>query len=92
MKYWGGGSLGGSGACSPGNLYQFISKRQSSLARFGKYSHSFKFWRSKVQAEIRTCKESHYKYKVYNMKHHDICKWWKENLAMVLAKQNGVNK
>ena len=29
-------------------LKQFISKRQSSLARFGKYSHSFKFWHNNV--------------------------------------------
>ena len=37
-------------------LKQFISKRQTSLVRYGKYSHSFKFWRNKVQAEIRTCR------------------------------------
>ena len=28
-------------------LKQFISKRQTSLVRYGKYSHSFKFWRNK---------------------------------------------
>ena len=59
-------------------LKQFISKRQSSLGRYGKHSHSFKFWRNKVQAEIRTCKESYYKNKVDNMKDYDISKWWKE--------------
>ena len=57
---------------------KFISKRQSSLARYGKHSHSFKFWRNKVQAEIRTCKESYYKNKVDSMKDYDISKWWKE--------------
>jgi hypothetical protein len=49
-------------------LKQFISKRQTSLVRYGKYSHSFKFWRNKVQAEIRSRKESYYKNKVHNMK------------------------
>ena len=59
-------------------LKQFISKRQTSLVRYGKYSHSFKFWRNKVQAEIRSCKESYYKNKVHNMKDYDVSKWWKE--------------
>ena len=59
-------------------LKQFISKRQTSLVRYGKYSHSFKFWRNKVQAGIRSCKESYYKNKVHNMKDYDVSKWWKE--------------
>ena len=53
-------------------LKQFISKRQTSLVRYGKYSHSFKFWRNKVQVEIRSCKESYYKNKVHNMKDCDV--------------------
>ena len=59
-------------------LKQFISKRQTSLVRYGKYSHPFKFWRNKVQAEIRSCKEYYYKNKVRNMKDYDVSKWWKE--------------
>ena len=39
---------------------------------------TLKFWRNKVQAEIRTCKESYYKNKVDNMKDYDISKSWKE--------------
>ena len=39
---------------------------------------TLKFWRNKVQAEIRTCKESYYKNKVDNMKDYNISKWWKE--------------
>ena len=38
----------------------------------------YKFWRNKVQAEIRPCKESYYKNKVHNMKDYDVSKWWKE--------------
>jgi hypothetical protein len=56
--------------------------------------HSFKFWRNKVQAEIRSCKETYYKNKVHNMKDYDVSKWWKEIKKlgyMVLAKRNGVN-
>lgn len=59
-------------------LKSLISKRQTSLAKYGKQSRVFKIWRNKVQWAVRTCKEVYYKNKVHNIKDHNIFKWWKE--------------
>ena len=59
-------------------LQRFVSKRQASLAKFGKHANSFKFWRNKFQTELKSCKQTYYHNQVHNIKDRDISKWWKE--------------
>ncbi|CAB4017929.1 RNA-directed DNA polymerase from mobile element jockey [Paramuricea clavata] len=60
-------------------IKSLIRKRQTCMAKYGKESSSFKFWRNKVAKSIKKCKESYYKSKVRNLKVTDASKWWRED-------------
>ena len=68
----------------------WIRKRQSCLAKYGKDSSSFKYWRNKVACYIKECKQLYYKSRVSNLKTTNANKWWKEikNLSGMTDKNN----
>ena len=68
----------------------WIRKRQLCMAKYGKDSSSFKFWRNKVASSIKECKKSYYKSRVSNLKNTNANKWWREikNLSGMADKNN----
>ena len=71
-------------------IKSWINKRQKSLARYGKQSPRFKFWRNKVQHAIKQAKSLYYDTKIRKLKSTNANTWWKEvkNLCG-LADRNG---
>ncbi len=55
-----------------------ICKRQSAFTRHGKDSLSFKFWRNKVQREIKMAKHHYYNNRVSKLESTSSSKWWRE--------------
>ena len=55
-----------------------IYKRQSAFTRHGKDSISFKFWRNKVQREIKMAKHHYYSNRVSKLESTSSTKWWRE--------------
>jgi hypothetical protein len=55
-----------------------IYKRQIAFIRHGKDSLSFKFWRNKVQCEIKMAKHHYYNNRVFKLENTSSNKWWRE--------------
>ena len=61
------------------------------MAKYGKDSSPFKFWRNKVPCFIKECRKSYdYKSRVSNLKTTNANKWWREikNLTSMAYKNN----
>ena len=55
-----------------------IYKRQIAFIRHGKDSLSFKFWRNKVQCEIKMAKHHYYNNRVSKLENTSSSEWWRE--------------
>ena len=53
-------------------------RRYKCLARYGKQSPRFKFWRNKVQHAIKQAKSLYYDTTIRKLKSTDANRWWKE--------------
>ena len=54
-----------------------IRKRQSAFPRHGKNSPNYKFWRNKVQGEVKKAKNHYYHDKVAQVESTNSSKWWR---------------
>jgi len=65
----------------------WISKRQTAFLQQGKDSAIFKYWRNKVQREIKAAKYHYYKHKVADVENTKPRTWWKniKNLSGLTA-------
>ena len=77
-------------ALDDNKIKTWIRKKQLCMAKYGKDSSSFKFWRDKVASSIKGCKKSYYKSRVSNLKTINANKWWREikNLSGMADKNN----
>ena len=55
-----------------------IRKRQSAFPRHGKNSPNYKFWRNKVQGEVKKAKNHYYHDKVAQVESTNSSKWWRQ--------------
>ena len=55
-----------------------IHKRQSAFLRHGKDSANYKFWRNKVQYEVKKAKNHYYHDKVAQVASTNPSKWWRQ--------------
>ena len=58
------------------NIKLLIWKRQSAFIRHGKESLVYKFWRSKVQRDIKLAKSLYYNGKINDLAQSNTKKWW----------------
>ena len=56
-------------------IKKWIFKRQTAFIRHGKDSTIYKFWRNKVQREIKAAKK-HYQNRVVDVEETNPRKWW----------------
>ena len=54
-----------------------IRKRQSAFPRHGKNSPNYKFWRNKVQGEVKKSKNHYYHDEVAQVESTNSSKWWR---------------
>ena len=59
-------------------LKKWIYKRQNAFFRYGKSSLLYKFWRNKIQREIKTMKNSFYNNRVDDLEYTNPGMWWKQ--------------
>ena len=59
-------------------LKKWICKRQNAFFRYGKSSMLYKFWRNKIQREIKTMKNSFYNNRVDDLEYTNPGMWWKQ--------------
>ena len=59
-------------------LKKWICKRQNAFFRYGKSSLLYKFWRNKIQREIKTMKNSFYNNRVDDLEYTNPGMWWKQ--------------
>ena len=55
-----------------------IKKRQIAFPKNGKFSQAYKFWRGKVQRDVKTARTKYYSYSVAKLKDTNPSRWWKE--------------
>ena len=55
-----------------------IRKRQPAFPRHGKNSPNYKFWRNKVQGEVKKAKNHYYHDKVAQVESTNSSKWWRQ--------------
>ncbi len=55
-----------------------IKKRQIAFRKHGKSSQAYKFWRDKVQREVRAARAKYYSCSVAKLKDTNPSRWWKE--------------
>ena len=55
-----------------------ISKRQKAFCKYGKTSKAYKFWRNKVQHDVKTARSKYYSKSVEKLKEGNPSKWWRE--------------
>ena len=58
-------------------LNKWIRKRPNAFIRYGKSSQLYKFWRNKIQREIKTTKNIFYSSRVDDIEYSNSSKWWK---------------
>ena len=58
------------------NIKVLIWKRQSAFIGHGKESLVYKFWRSKVQRDIKLAKSLYYNGKINDLAQSNTKKWW----------------
>ena len=56
----------------------WIRKRQTAFLKHGKSSSMYKYWRNKIQREIKSSKSYYYTHKVADLGHTNPRKWWKQ--------------
>ena len=59
-------------------IKKWIFKRQTAFIRHGKDSIIYKFWRNKVQREIKAAKKHYYENRVADVEQTNPRKWWKQ--------------
>ncbi|CAB4039767.1 Hypothetical predicted protein [Paramuricea clavata] len=60
------------------SLKSLIKRRQRALHLYGKFSHIYKYWRNKVQQEVKTARKRFYHQSVKMLKNTNPARWWKE--------------
>lgn len=55
-----------------------ISKRQKAFCKYGKSSKSYKYWRNKVQHDVKVARSKCYSKSVEKLKNGNSSKWWRE--------------
>jgi hypothetical protein len=60
------------------SLKAAISKRQKAFCKYGKTSKAYKFWRNKVQHDVKTARSTYYSKSVEKLKEGNPSKWWRE--------------
>ena len=59
-------------------LKSWIRKRQSAFLRHGRDSSNYKFWRNKVQGEVKKAKNHYCHDKVAQVESTNSSKWWRQ--------------
>jgi hypothetical protein len=60
------------------SLKSSISKRQKSLHKYGRNSQAYRFWRNKVQRDVKVARRKYYGNSVQKLKSANPSRWWKE--------------
>ena len=60
------------------SLKLLIKRRQRALHLYGKISQIYKYWRNKVQQEVKTARKRFYHQSVKKLKNTNPARWWKE--------------
>ena len=60
------------------SLKSSISKRQKSLHKYGRNSQAYRFWRNKVQRDVKVARRKYYANSVQKLKSANPSRWWKE--------------
>ena len=60
------------------SLKLLIKRRQRALHLYGKISQTYKYWRNKVQQEVKTARKRFYHQSVKKLKNTSRTRWWKE--------------
>ena len=59
-----------------------IASRQKALHESGKNSNIYKYWRNKVQSNIKAARKKYYVSSVEKLKNSNLARWWKEVKAL----------
>lgn len=62
----------------------WIRKRQTASQRNGKDSSKHKYWRNKIQREIKSAKSYYYTHKVAELGRTNRRKWWKQIKSLIV--------
>ena len=60
------------------SLKLYLKKRLMAFNEYGKNSYAYKYWRNKVQYEIKQARKTYYRSSVDKLKNNNPAKWWKE--------------
>ncbi|CAB4000775.1 RNA-directed DNA polymerase from mobile element jockey [Paramuricea clavata] len=60
------------------SLKSSISKRQKSLHKYGRNSQAYRFWRNRVQRDVKVARRKYYANSVQKLKSANPSRWWKE--------------
>ena len=71
------------------SLKSSINKRQKLLHKYGKNSETYKYWRNKVQRDVKSAREKYYMNAVEKLKNTNSSRWWKEVKSLGGLKSNG---
>ena len=66
-----------------------ISKRQKLFHKYGKNSENYKYWRNKVQRDVKSARKKFYMNAVEKLKSTNSSRWWKEVRSLGGLKSNG---
>ena len=71
------------------SLKSSISKRQKLFHKYGKNSENYKYWRNKVQRDVKSACKKFYMNAVEKLKSTNSSRWWKEVKSLGGLKSNG---
>ena len=64
--------------CITQSLKSSISKRQKLFHKYGKDSESYKYWRNRLQRDVKLARRKYYRNAVEKLKSTNSSRWWKE--------------
>ena len=70
------------------SLKSSISKRQKLFHKYGKNSENNKYWRNKVQRDVKSARKKFYMNAVEKLKSTNSSRWWKEVKSLGCLKSN----